>query len=160
MFEIDFTFIWVFINFIFLFIALRFLLFKRLGDFMRKRSEKISENIRNGELKYAEGEEYRKKYESQFENSITERQKIIEDAKKRAEAEAVKIIDEAKREAEKILKDKRAQADRERETMIKDMRKDIIELSILAASKVVEENMDSEGNRKIVESFLGKAEVR
>lgn len=160
MLDLDLTFVWTFVNFIILYVALRFILFKPLGKHMQERSRKIAENIADAEKAKTDGEALYAQYKLQLEEATDERRKILNDASKKAALDAENYINSAKAEASEILAKGREDALKEREEMIADLKNEIVILSLAAASKIIDENMDNDKNREIAESFIERAGVK
>src|SRR6266542_257348 len=83
-------------------------------------------------------------------------QKQLDDAEK-ANAEAQRALEEY----DALLSRARKDIDAEKEKAILALRREAVDLSIAAASRVIEANLDTEANRKLVTEFLeslGKAE--
>ena len=68
------------------------------------------------------------------------------------------IIEEAHREQQRILERARQEIQSERDKAILELRREAVGLAIRGASAVIEKNLDSETNRRIVESFLSSLE--
>lgn len=160
MLDLDLTFVWTFVNFIILYVALRFILFKPLGKHMQERAKKIADNIASAERAKAEGEKLYEQYKLQLEETAEERRKILTEAGKKAASDAENYINNAKSEAAEILEKSRLAALRERETMIAELKDEIVSISIAAASKIMDENMDSDKNKEIAESFIERVGVK
>lgn len=154
MLDLDLTFVWVFIDFIVIYVILNFVLFKPLGKHMRERSKRIADDIESAQKAKAESESLREEYNRQLESAIEERRRILDEARKKAASEAEKYIAEAKNEAAALLSKSRETAKKEHESMLADLQDEIVSLSIAAASKIMSENMDSEKNRALAESFI------
>ena len=54
-----------------------------------------------------------------------------------------------------MLERARREIEMEKERAIAQLRKEAVDLAILGATKVIEQNLDSGKNRQLVESFLG-----
>jgi F-type H+-transporting ATPase subunit b len=83
-----------------------------------------------------------------------EAQKIIAEARAAAEKVRADVIEQAHREQQQMLERARAEIIAERDRAIAELRRETVDLAVRAASKVIERNLDVEGNRAIVESFL------
>lgn len=106
------------------------------------------------------------------ENALAEAKKISSDnekARREAELEAQKIIGEAREAADKVRSDEvdktkvaikqmqmQAQADIEQEKLnaISQLRKEVADLAIQSAEKILTDNMDSDKNRKLIDTFI------
>lgn len=154
MFDIDFTFLWTAVNLAIIYFVVDKFLFKRLGGFMEKRSEAIAADIEKGRRLTEEGEAFRQSCEESLSGAAEKRREIIDEATRKAAREYDAILNEAKKEAARIKAEARAETERERGRMMEELRRDVADLAIAAASKVVEADMDSEKNRELVNRFL------
>ena len=81
---------------------------------------------------------------------------IIADSKEAAEKVKAKIENDASKKAESMLNDAKIQINAEKENAINEIKAIAIDLSIEAASKVVEKNVDNEDNRKLVNDAIAE----
>jgi F-type H+-transporting ATPase subunit b len=159
MLEIDFTFMWTAINLVILYLFLKKFLFGRIGTYMEDRAKAIDDDMTRGREMKAEGEAIRDEQRGLMEAAAGKRREIIEEAREKASKEYDAIIAKAKIEAAHITKAAREEAGREREQMLTRLRGDVASLALAAASKVIEENMDNEKNRRLVSEYLDKRDA-
>jgi F-type H+-transporting ATPase subunit b len=152
-----FKVIQVALNLIILYVILRKILFKPVTQFMDNRVKSIKDSIDNAEKAKVEAAELKQKYEDLLKAARIEAIKITDEAYAKAEIEHEKITAEAQKESQRILQHARQEIDREREQMLKDIRSQVAGLALAAASKVMEANMDTESNRKLVSRFIDEA---
>src|SRR6266545_1022203 len=98
--------------------------------------------------------------------SVEDRERRIQqqlDEAERARAEAARLLEEHKRtiagaraEAQEMIAKARAVAEKERATL--ELRREAVDLSIAAASRLIEANLDSEANRRLVMEYLASLE--
>jgi len=153
------TFIFAIINLIVLYLILKRFLFKPVTEFMEKRAKSIQDGFDNAEKLKNEALKVKAEYEEKIRQAHVEAEKIISDAHKKAEQDYETVIKEAKIEADRLLENSRREIELERQYMIKEMRNEIASLALAAASKVLEEQVDAEKNREIVNKFLDEAGV-
>jgi len=158
MLDIDIpTFIFVVINLIVLYIAMKKLLFKPVTKFMEKRKKSISDSMENAKKEMAEALELKQKYNEILKDARDEAENIINTARIKAEAEYDNIVNKATVKAEVIIVSAEERIEKERQKVLAGIKSEIAGLALLAASKVVETNMDTEKNRKLVEKFIDEA---
>jgi F-type H+-transporting ATPase subunit b len=159
MLDIDFTFVWTAINLAILYLFLKKFLFGRVGQYMEDRARGIEEDMKRGQEMKAEGEAVCAEQRSLMEAATEKRRAILEEANKKASKEYEAIIADAKKEAARIAAAAREEAEREREQMLLRIRSDVASLALAAASRVIEENMDNEKNRRLIRDFLDKEDA-
>lgn len=154
MFNFGPTFLWVIVNLIILYFILRKLLFKPVTEFMENRSFSIKSDLESAAQSKAEAEQLKQKRMQKLLSAGDESEQILIKARQRAQKEYEDIINAAYKEAENIIAKAEKSIAEEREEMLKEIRKEIIDLALIAASKVIETNMDTEMNRALVDKFI------
>ena len=147
------------INFIILFGLLYLVAYKPLMRMLDERSGKVKESMEQTESirEQAEraGEEARKRIEA----ASREGQDLVAQAVKTGEEIRQKAQKEAKPEAEALITKARQEIQRERDEAIGELRKEIADLTIAAAEKVIEQSLDKEAHRKLIEKVLEESET-
>jgi F-type H+-transporting ATPase subunit b len=156
-FSIGPTFVWVAVNLLILYLFLRRILFKPVTAMLENRKKTISDAFANADKAKAEAAELKSKYEEQIKHAKEEGEKIVEAAKAKASKEYDEVVAASKRDSEAMLVKAQAEIEREKANMLKDVRSQIAGLALLAASKVIEENMDTERNKALVNKFIDEA---
>lgn len=149
-----YTFIFVAINLLILFFMMKKMLFKPVSEFMAKRTQSIKDDIDNAKKSKAEAIELKKKYEEDLMTAKQTADKIIDEARNRANSEYEAIVGSARQNAETLLENAKEEIEREREEMVKGIKNQVASLALSAASKIIEANMDTESNRKLVNKFI------
>lgn len=159
MLDFSVTFLITIVNVTFLYLVLRKVLFGRVTQFMEERSNKIQRDIDLAKMQNERARALEAEYAEKLKASREDGQRIMQIAREKAEQERAAIIAEAKAEAAKIIKETRDELEAERRDVGRKLLKDTADLTILAATAVLEENMDADKNRKLVEKFLDKVGV-
>lgn len=154
MLDFSVTFLITIVNIAFLYVVLRKILFKPVSKFMEDRTSKIQRDIDLAKLATARAESLEAEYAEKVKNAQSEGNKVVQAARERAEREYAEIVASAREEAAKIVSASRLELSQEFRRAEEDLRARAAELSISAASRVVEENLDSGKNRELVEKFL------
>jgi len=146
--------IWVAISMvIFLFIMYKFALppiMKALDD----RETNIRESLEAAEKALAKAEEVSKNNEAVLREAEAKAQQIRKDAVKDAEVLRADRIEKTRLEAEKLLSDARATIEQEKKQALAELRKEVTTLAIEASTKILKENMDTEKNQKLINTFV------
>lgn len=99
-------------------------------------------------------------HKAQIDNARNEAQKLIADGRAVAEKMRSDLLEKARSDGQELLERARRDIGLERDKAIVELRREAVDLAIKGASKVVEENLDSDKNRKLVESFLSSLSSR
>lgn len=152
-----YTFVFVAINLILLFLFMRKFLFKPITNLMEERKSSIEQGLKDAENAKIEAAEARKKYDEQIKNIKLDGDKLLNEVKAKATREYEEIIANAKKDALAIVQKGHEEVERERAEMLKQTKQQIAVLAIAAASKLVQANMDSDTNKSMVDKFIDEA---
>ena len=103
----------------------------------------------------------RKEYEEKVSLAKEEGKEIIKQATSRAEEKSNQIIADAQAEASSLKSKATKEIAQQKEQAIAEIRNDISDIAILAASKVLEEDIDKSKHEDLIEKFIkevGEAE--
>ena len=149
--------LWQLINFLILLFILQRLLFKPILRLMDQRAERIRQSVDEADRMQKLADEIRDMNEVERDNARKEAAQILENANRQAEQYRETQMDRATKEAELFLERARDEIRLERDQAVADVRKQAVDLAILAASKVVETSLDQPQHYQIVERFLREA---
>jgi len=141
-------------NVLILFLILRKILFKKIIDVMDARDADIKNNIEAGQKAKKEGMKFKSEYETRIQDARDEGQMIVDFARKRAEEKSDTIISEAKKEAEYIKQKANNEIAKEKEQAFNNIKSEISEIAVLAASKVIEKDIDKAKHEDLIENFI------
>ena len=150
--------IWTFIlqlaNTFILFLLLKKFLFKPVTEFMNNRSNEIEESIKLAKTKNEEADSLKVEYQTKIEGSEDEGRQLIREAAKKAEDRASGIVKAAQEEATEIKDRSKLEIEREKEKAINSLKDDIASIAMLAATKVVEADIDEKKHMNLVNKFI------
>ncbi len=154
--------IWAFIvqllaTAILVFILAKFLV-KPAKKFIAARKEYIANNLNEAEEKNRLAEENLHNSEEILKKSRQESKQIIESARENAVSEKRRIVDETKKEVNSMRDNAFQEIESERYKMREELKNEVIDVAILAATQVVDRNLNDEDNRKIVSDFVRKGD--
>jgi F-type H+-transporting ATPase subunit b len=92
--------------------------------------------------------------QKQLDAAKGEAQKFMSDARAASEKVRAEMLEQTRKEQGDLLDRARRDIEQERDKAIAQLRREAVEMAILGASKAIEENLDSDRNRKLVESYL------
>lgn len=152
--EVNWTFAFQIINTIILYLILKKLLFKPVSEFMQSRTDGIAASLEEASDRTTQANELKAEYESKIKASEDEGRQIIREASIRADKRAADIISAAEEESINIQKRAQLEIEREKEKAINALKDEIASLAVMAASKVIEKNLDAEAHETFVKQFL------
>lgn len=141
-----------------LFLVMRAKLFKPIQKLLNDRKAYIRSNIEESENKKEEAANMQNEYEEQLKQAKIEAREIVAEAKKRRDEIVSKAETEAKEEASRIYEKNEKSMELERKRIFQEIQGDVADMALLAAGKVISENMDTDANRQLVNKFILKVE--
>jgi len=145
---------WTLIIFGLLFAVLAKFAFKPIFAAVEAREKALEDAIEDAKRDRAAAESILAQQKAHLETARTEAQQIIADSRATAEKMRTDLLALTKTQQEEMIEQARRAIEGEKAAAIAALRAEAIDLAIAGASRVIEQNLDSAGNRKIVESFL------
>lgn len=145
-------------NFLVLAFALSKLLYKPVGNFMRKRTDRIQGQLKTAEEELGKATELRVLYEQKLEEVARERDVILTDARRIAGETSQRLIADAKKDADAVRDRATANVELEWERAQSDMRLAIVEVSALMAEKFVTLAINKETHDKLFDETMESLE--
>ena len=141
-------------NTIVLFWILRKILFKPVLSIIDARESAIKSDIATGEQAKSEGLALKAEYEQKLAAVKNEGQEIIKQATLRAEQKSEEIISSAKEEAISLKERANKDIAQEKQKVMNELKNDISNIAILAASKVIEKDIDQAKHEEMINKFI------
>ena len=148
--------IWTFITFGLLLFILKKVGWKPLLDALENREEGIRSDLQKAEDARSESERLLAEHRKLLQNSEVEARHIIEDARASAESMKQSIVDTANEQARQMTEQAKAEIQREKETALSQLRSEVADLAIYAAAKLLDEELNEERHRKLVDGFIAE----
>ena len=155
--------IWTVVIFLILLAGLWRLGYPELLRMVEERERRIKKQLEDAEKANAEAQRLLDEHKKQIAAAHNQAQEILAKAKTVSQKERDVLLAKAREEYDGLLNRARKDIDAEKEKAIQALRREAVDLSIAAASRVIEANLDTDANRKLVTEFLesiGKAEKK
>ena len=151
---ITYEFIFQLVNTFLVFFLLKKLLFKPVLGIIEAREKDIRENLAQGERAKKEGLTLKSEYEEKLSSAKEQGQEIIKQATLRAEQKEAEIISTAKQEAQSLKEKANKDVEQERQKVMNEIKSDISNIALLAASKVIEKDIDKSKHEELINNFI------
>jgi F-type H+-transporting ATPase subunit b len=145
---------WTVLTFVLLLVVLKKVAWGPILDALEARENEIKDALNAAEKAREEAERVSSDYEDAIRKAQAEAQQIISDAKTAGEKVKLDLEAIASVKADEIIEKAKAQIDAERVKVISEIKTVAVEISLFAAAKVIERNLDSDDNRKLVNEAL------
>lgn len=121
---------------------------------VEEREQRIAKQLADAEKANAAAAQLLEQHKQALAQARGEAQEMLAAAKTVAQKEREQLLARTREEQEALLERARREIDAEKEKAIQELRREAVDLSIAAASKLVESNLDSDANRRLVLDYL------
>ncbi len=142
------------VNFAILFGLLYLVAYKPITKMLDERSAKVKESIEQTEYIKEQAAQADGEAKAQIEAASKEGQEVIARAVRTGEDVRQQAQQEARQEAESLIGKARVEIQRERDDAVGELRKEVADLTILAAEKVIDRSLDKEAHRQLIDKTL------
>ena len=142
------------LNTLILFLVLKHFLFDKVNKVVGERQKEIQDSYDRAEEAEKNAQKLEADYNEKIGQAKQEGAEIIRDATKKAQARADEIIDEARVEAKGIRTNAENEIEREKKIAVNAIKDEISQIAFSAAAAVVEKDLTSEDNEKLIEKFI------
>ena len=156
MFNFDMTLVAQIVNFLILVLVLAKFAYKPLLKAMADRQARIAGDLASAEKERQAAEQLRQDLQQQMLETRAQAQAVIDKAIKTAEQMKQEILDEARAEHARMLKNAQLEITRQTDAAMAGIRSEVVALTVAAASKIIEKEMNTETNEKLVTDFIEK----
>jgi F-type H+-transporting ATPase subunit b len=143
-----------FISFGLLLIILILVGYKPITKMLDERSKKIKESMDQAEFIKQQVAKTEQMVQEQLAQARKEGQNLVAQASQIGERLREEARQQARQDAEALIARARSEIQAEREESIDKLRKEFVEVAILAAEKVINRALDKEAHRQIIEETL------
>lgn len=154
------TIVFTIINLLVLYLFLKKFLFGRVNAVLEQREKLIQEQVEAAEAGKTQAQALQDQYEQKLSGAREEAEKIVSDAKMRAQKAYDDQMAQAQAEAKRVQAEAEARIATQRQEMLRGVRQEVAQLAVLAASQVARKDLDRETDRAMVEEFLSEAGER
>ena len=146
--------VWTLAIFIVLLVILSRFAFKPLTAAVAARERALQEAIEGAKRDREAAAQLLAEQRAQIEAARAEAQRFVAEGRAAGEQVRNQLIEQTRQQQDEMLARARREIDSERTRAIADLRREAVDLAIAGAGRVIERNLDDQGNRQLVESFL------
>lgn len=124
------------------------------------RERNIQSSVEEAARLRAEAQALLEEHQRQLADSRRQSQQIVAEAREAGEQVRREIEEKARAEGDAMIERARRDITREKQAAMDELRRESVELALAAASRLVQQKLDPEADRKIIEGFLGEIQGR
>ena len=152
--------IWTVVVFLLLLLILKRFAFPALLGAVEARERALQQQLDEAERNRAESAALLAEHKKLLAEARTQAHGLLVEARTSAEKERALAMEKTMQEQQQLLDRARRDINDERDRAIADLRREAVELSLAAASKLIGERLTSDTDRKLVQEYLATLDTR
>jgi F-type H+-transporting ATPase subunit b len=147
---------WTLIIFVLLYVVLSKFAFKPITAAVEAREKALEEAIEGAKRDREAAAALLREHQASIDAARGEAQKLIGEGRTIGEKVRADMLEETRKEQQDMLERARREIEAEKVRAIAEMRREAVDLALAGATKVIEQNLQSDSNRRLVESYLSQ----
>jgi F-type H+-transporting ATPase subunit b len=127
---------------------------------LEARRKRIQEGVEAAEQAKRDREAAQREYQARLEEARREGQRLLDRIAKEGEGLRKELEEKARQDADGIIARARAEIQQERQSAIEDLRRQVANLAVMAASRIIGESLDASKHRELIDRAIEEAEIR
>lgn len=152
-----FNLVCIIVNLIVLYILMKKFVFGRVLNVIEARQQMINEEKAGAKAVREEADRLKKEYEENLRQADETSNRIVQEARNRAQGEYSRILDRAAADAEAMKASAQKSIAMEREKTMDELHGQIMELAVEAAGKIMSEKAGPESDSILYDAFIKEA---
>ena len=152
--------IWTILTFLLVLFILRRVAFSRIQALIDRRRERIREALDAADKAREEARELRELTAREREEARAERDRILEDTRRQAQQQYERARRDAEEDLKRRLEENQRTLEAENRKLREQIRRDVVELTLLAAEKVTGKALDADDQRRLIDETIEEADVK
>ncbi|MFH1760232.1 MAG: F0F1 ATP synthase subunit B [bacterium] len=146
--------IWTWVVFLLLLIIMGKFAWKPILKSLDEREDRIKKSLEDAEKARQELEQLAEKQKDMIAEAEYKGTQIVQKARESAQNLAMEIETHARRESEHMVEAARNAIESQKQVAVKELRNEAANMAVMAASKLLQANLDNEQNRKLVDGYI------
>lgn len=152
-----FNLVCIIVNLIVLYVLMKKFVFGRVLNVIEARQQMINEEKAGAKAVREEADRLKKEYEENLRQADETSNRIVQDARNRAQGEYSRILDRAAADAEAMKASAQKSIAMEREKTMDELHAQIMDLAVEAAGKIMSEKAGPENDNILYDAFIKEA---
>jgi F-type H+-transporting ATPase subunit b len=148
--------IWTIVCFLITLFVLRRYAFAPIQKAIDERRDRIRQSLEEADHAREEARRLLEEHRKLISRAQTDAEEILAEARRVADANERRMRDELETDRQRRLEETRKQIEAETRRALEQIRVEVVELSMLAASKVTRKALDDEDHRRLIEEAVGE----
>lgn len=152
--------LWTIITFVIVLMILRFTAWKPLLAALTAREEKIRSSLEQAERAQKEAERLLEENKRQLSQAEQRAQQVMREGREMGEKLKAEILEKANTSSRHMVEQAKDEIRREKEAALVQLRTEVSDLAITVAGKILDANLDTPTQRKLVDTAMNELRKR
>jgi F-type H+-transporting ATPase subunit b len=152
--------VWTILTFLIVLWFLRRFAFGRIQGMIDQRRDRIREALDEADKAREEARELRELVRREREEAKVEREKILDESRRQAQRQLEQAREAADTDLKERLEKNREELEAENARLREQIRRDVVELTLLASEKVTGKILDEDDQRRLIDETIAEVDVK
>jgi F-type H+-transporting ATPase subunit b len=152
--------VWTVVTFVIVLWVLRRFAFSRIQGLIDQRRDRIREALDEADKARSEARELREQVAREREKAKGEREQILEESRRQAQRQLEQAREQADADLKTRLEKNRQELEAENARLREQIRRDVVELTLLASEKVTGKVLDKDDQRRLIDETIDEVDVK
>jgi F-type H+-transporting ATPase subunit b len=152
--------VWTILTFLIVLWVLRRFAFGRIQRLIDQRRDRIREALDEADKAREEARELRELVKREREEALGDREKILDESRRQAQRQLEQAREQADADLKERLEKNREELEAENARLREQIRRDVVELTLLASEKVTGKVLDEEDQRRLIDETIAEVDVK
>lgn len=148
--------IWTIIIFVILLLILKKFAWGPLLKSLNEREQSIKDSVEKAEYLKQEAEKILAENKALLAKADEDSRKIISEGKELAEKMRNELINKTNEDTSRMITQAKNEIEREKVAALNTLKDEIANLAVQAAGKIIDENLDADKQKKLIDNFINK----
>jgi F-type H+-transporting ATPase subunit b len=152
--------VWTILTFLIVLWFLRRFAFGRIQAMIDQRRDRIREALDEADKARHEARELRELVKREREEAKAEREKILDESRRQAQRQLEQAREAADTDLKERLEKNREELEAENARLREQIRRDVVELTLLASEKVTGKVLDEDDQRRLIDETIAEVDIK
>jgi F-type H+-transporting ATPase subunit b len=152
--------VWTVVTFLIVLWVLRRFAFSRIQGLIDQRRDRIREALDEADKARSEARELREQVAREREQAKADREQILDESRRQAQRQLEQAREQADADLKMRLEKNREELEAENARLREQIRRDVVELTLLASEKVTGKVLDADDQRRLIDETIDEVDVK
>jgi len=152
--------VWTIVTFLIVLWVLKRFAFSRIQGLIDQRRDRIREALDEADKARSEARELRELVAREREEAKGDRERILDESRRQAQRQLEQAREQADADLKERLEKNREELEAENARLREQIRRDVVELTLLASEKVTGKILDEDDQRRLIDETIAEVDVK